>query len=359
MLTYIVRRILLLVPTLLGITILVFAVMAAAPGGIGGPLLTERGAQLGGANAERIREYYNKRYGLDRPYYVQYLRWLNNLSPVGFRANADGTLGSLAVKKPDLGESLTRRRPVSELLADTLPITLLLNLISIPVVYVIGVLTGVIAARNRGKAADVAIGTSQLALWSVPTIWAGVLLIGFLSNKEYVAWFPTGALNRVEALHMPFLPGYDAGGQFQRGYLFDRLWHLVLPVACLSYGGFAFLSKLTRGSILENLNADYVRTARAKGLNERAILYRHVFRNSLLSLITVAAAILPALLGGSVVVETIFGIPGMGKLSVDAVSQRDRELVLGLTFVSGLLGLTSMLIRDVLYAVADPRVTYD
>lgn len=359
MFTYLIRRILLLVPTLLGITILVFGVMAAAPGGIGGPLLNERGGQVSGANQQRIREYYEKRYGLNKPYAVQYLRWLNNLSPVGFRVNDDGSTGSLAVKWPDLGESLTQRRPVSDLLKEALPVTVLLNLVSIPVVYAIGIITGVIAARRKGGAADVTIGTTQLALWSVPTIWAGVLMIGFLANKEYVNYFPTGGLNNVESLDASFLPGRAADGAWQAGFLLDRAWHLILPVACLSYGGFAFLSKLTRGSILDNLGADYVRTARAKGLNERVILFRHVFRNSLLSLITVAAAILPSLLGGSVVVETIFGLPGMGKLSVDSVSLRDRELVLGLTFVGGLIGLASMVIRDVLYALADPRVTYD
>lgn len=358
MLTYLIRRILLLVPTLLGITILVFSVMAAAPGGIGGPQLTEQGGQVSSANQQRIRDYYNKRYGLDKPYAVQYLRWLNNLSPVGFRVNDDGSLGRLAIKWPDLGMSITQRRPVWDLLKDTLPVTVLLNVISIPLVYAIGIVSGIIAARNRGKAADVAIGTSQLALWSVPTIWSGVLLIGFLANKEYVDWMPTGGLNNIESMDAAFLP-HRIDGTWHAGFLLDRVWHLVLPVACLTYGGFAFLSKLTRGSVLDNLSADYVRTARAKGLNERVILYRHVFRNSLLALITVAAAILPSLLGGSIVVETIFGLPGMGKLSVDAVSLRDRELVLGLTFIGGLIGLASMVLRDVLYAFADPRVTYD
>jgi len=358
MLTYLIRRILLLIPTLLGITILVFGVMAAAPGGIGGPLLNERGGQIGGANQQRIREYYEKRYGLNKPYAIQYLRWLNNISPVGFRVNEDGSLGRIAVKWPDLGESITQRRPVSDLLKDALPVTLILNLVSIPLVYVIGIVSGIIAARNRGNAADVGIGTSQLALWSIPTIWSGVLLIGFLANREYVNWFPTGGLTSVGSLDASFLPSH-VDGRWQAGFLVDRVWHLILPVVCLSYGGFAFLSKLMRGSILDNLGADYVRTARAKGLNENVILYRHVFRNSLLSLITVAAAILPSLLGGSIVVETIFGLPGMGKLSVDAVSLRDRELVLGLTFVGGLIGLTSMVLRDVLYAMADPRVTYD
>jgi peptide/nickel transport system permease protein len=157
---------------------------------------------------------------------------------------------------------------------------------------------------------------------------------------------------------MSFLPTWGAWG-FSRGWLLDTLWHLVLPVACFSYGGFAFLSKLTRSSILENLSADYVRTARAKGVAERDVLLRHVFRNSLLALITVAASIIPGLLAGSIVIETIFSIPGMGRLGVQAVQFRDRELVLAVTLIGGVIGLLSQLARDLCYAVADPRVSYE
>jgi peptide/nickel transport system permease protein len=144
-----------------------------------------------------------------------------------------------------------------------------------------------------------------------------------------------------------------------RGFLLDRLWHLVLPVICLSYGGFAFLAKLTRSAVLENLQSDFARTARAKGAPENIVLWRHVFRNSLLPLITVSAALLPGLLAGSVIVESIFSIDGMGKLAVEAVQTRDRELVLSITFVSGLLTLLSYLIADLCYAFADPRVSYE
>ena len=133
----------------------------------------------------------------------------------------------------------------------------------------------------------------------------------------------------------------------------------MLPVVCLTYSGFAFLTKLTRASVLENLQSDYARTARAKGASERAVLWRHVFRNSLLPLITVAASILPGLLIGSVIVETIFSIDGMGRLVVEAVQMRDREVVLSVTLVTGLLTLVSYLLMDICYAVADPRVSYE
>ena len=144
-----------------------------------------------------------------------------------------------------------------------------------------------------------------------------------------------------------------------RGFLFDRIWHLILPVIALSYGGFAFLAKLTRTSILENLQADYARTARAKGVSESDVLWKHVFRNSLMPLITVTAGLLPALLGGSLIVESIFSIDGMGKLAIDAVKGRDRELILSITLISGFLTLIGYLIADFLYTIVDPRVSYE
>jgi ABC-type dipeptide/oligopeptide/nickel transport system permease component len=331
--------------------------MALAPGGIGGPALSQEG-NLQAEEAKRLREYYEQRYGLDKPAMVQYGRWLNRISPLGFAVGERGELGGFGLKWPDLGESMVRRRPVVDLIAESLPITILLNLLSIPVVYTIGILSGIIAAKYRGKWFDVSSSAVFLGLWSVPTIWAGVMLIGLLANKQYVKLFPTAGVHAMLAGDMPFLPTYTAAG-FQPGWLLDTAWHLVLPVFCLSYGGFAFLAKLTRGSILENLNADFVRTARAKGVGERVVLFNHVFRNSLLALITVAAGILPALLGGSIVVETIFSIPGMGRLGVQAVQFRDRELVLAVTLIGGLIGLLSALIRDVCYAIADPRVSYE
>ncbi|HZZ42667.1 MAG TPA: ABC transporter permease [Tepidisphaeraceae bacterium] len=356
MLTYITRRILLIFPTLLGMTALVFFVMGMAPGGIGGTML-DRFGNLKSEEAARVREYYQKRYGLDQPLIVQYGRWLNNISPVGTEEREDGTK-RFGVKWPSLGESLEQHRPVSELMAERLPITLLLNFISLPLVYAIGVGSGVIAARHRGGWFDRITSTTQLAMWSLPTIWVGVMMIGFLANREYVKWFPTAGMHDMEAGNMLFLPSHDAAG-WHLGYVLDGLWHIALPVVCLSLGSSAYLMKLTRGSMLENMGADYSRTARAKGLPERVVIYRHVFRNSLLALITQAATILPAMIGGAVVVESIFSIPGMGQLGVQAVQARDREVVLAVALVGGLIGLLSQLIRDILYAMADPRVSYD
>jgi len=358
-LSYVVRRILLMVPTLFGVTAVVFFVMAWSPGGVSQHLQLA-GGELDARTRDALRDYYEKRYGLGAPVIVQYGRWLNKVSPVGFRTGEGGKvlLSKPTIKTPDLGESFSKRRPVLDLYGEALPVTLVLNLITVPFVYVVSILAGVYMARYRGRGFDVVAGGSFLALWSVPTIWAGVMLIGLLANRQYLHLFPVGGLNSTLAEQMSFLPGF-VEGRFERGWLLDRLWHLVLPITCLTYAGFAFLSKLTRSAMLENLSADFVRTARAKGVSQGGVLWQHAFRNSLLPLITVAAGILPGLLVGSVIVEKIFSIPGMGKLTIDAIFARDRELVLAGTLMGGLLGLACLLIADLCYAVVDPRVSYD
>jgi len=439
----------------------VFSVMAASPGGIGSQALTEGVMQPEARKA--MEAYYNTRYGLDDPVPVQYMRWLNNISPIGFVSTDAGTFkvdNFRFIKGSDLGDSFLYGRSVIELIRERLPITLLLNIVSIPIVYIIAIAIGVRAATQHGKSFDVTSGTLLLALWSVPVMLAGVLLIGFFASEQNWHWFPESGLNRREAQDMTFLPhwsglaqvlmlavalivsvavalianarlsqwwrcvlfggvGLIAGiamaeangqltnlsihfllsisvallfwwvasseffalrvlfagaigiagalglfqfvsdGSFIRGFLFDRLWHLVMPVLCLTFGGFAFLAKLSRSAVLENLAADYARTARAKGALEDVVLWRHVFRNSLIPLITVAASLLPGLLAGSVIVESLFSIEGMGKLVVEAVKGRDREMVLSLTLISGVLTLIGYLVADFCYALADPRVSYD
>jgi peptide/nickel transport system permease protein len=253
---------------------------------------------------------------------------------------------------------MIRDRRVSDLIKESLPVTLLLDVMALPLIYSMSIWLGLKAARHRGELVDVGMGTVLLALWSFPVILAGLLLQGYFANKDIFYWFPPAELHDMQASAMTFLPHHGTGG-WERGWLFDTAWHLVLPVLCLSYGQFAFVSKLSRGAVLENIGADYVRTARAKGVGERSILYRHVFRNSLIPLITFAAQLLPALIGGSIVVETIFSVSGMGKLGIDSIFYKDSEVVLAIALVAGILGLLANLIGDVLYAVVDPRVAYD
>lgn len=449
-----------MIPTLFGITLVVFIVMAASPGGLSVQSLVDtQGLEPEARKA--LEDYYNKLYGLDQPAPVQYLRWLNNISPIGFTTDDSGSLDGFSFSKgSDFGRSFTYGRPVTELLKERVPITLLLNLLTLPIIYLVAITIGVRAATKRGESFDISAGFIMLGLWSIPTMLAGVLLMGYFSNDQYWHLFPTSGLSYREAFDMPFLPHWElisepiklllailtgafagalfslktktrirsvllgllglvlgwlfanqmAGephwftmsvialslgallyglgameytsfrtisigmlgmllggivaaatmdGDFVRGFLLDRIWHLILPIICLTYGSFAFLTKLTRTAVLENLLSDYARTARAKGVAQKDVLWRHVFSNSLLPLITVSAALLPSLLGGAVIVESIFSIDGMGKLGVEAVKAKDRELVLSLTLISGLLTLVGYLIADIFYAIVDPRVSYD
>lgn len=357
MLNYVIRRVLLMVPTIIGITLLVFFVMWLSPGGVGGSLLDEAGSMRPEERQARER-YLNERFNLNAPFIVQYGTWLNHTLPLGVKPAGEGWPASwrVGLKVPDLGRSFTRERPVSDMIADALPVTLTLNLITLPVIYVVAITSGIWTAVKRGSAFDVGTGFVLIALWSLPGMWVGVMLIGFLANRDYLPLFPTGGLSSPLAAGWTFFPSFAQG---HPGWLADRLWHLAAPVLCLTYGGFAFLSKLTRASMLENLAADFVRTARAKGQAERVILFRHVLRNSILPLITIASSILPGLLGGAAIIENIFSISGMGKLTLEAINVRDREVVLSVTLVIAMISTFSLLIADICYVLADPRVSYE
>jgi ABC-type dipeptide/oligopeptide/nickel transport system permease component len=358
MASYIVRRFLLMIPTMLGITIVSFGVMALSPGGFKAMIISREGGLDPRARAA-IDRYYTKKYALDKPIPVQYFTWLNKISFIGVKDRSEGwPNSSFGFKTPDFGETLDGRH-VLDIVEEHLPVTLLLNGITLPLMMGFSLWTGLKAAQHRGGTADVVGGSVFLGLWSVPQIWAGVLLVGYLANKNMLHWFPPAGLHDLRADEWNFLPSFDPTAGFQRGWLLDTCWHLVLPVICLMYAGFAFSSKLTRSATLENMASDFVRTARAKGVGEREILFRHVLRNSLLPLITYTAGAIPGLISGSIIVETVFGIPGMGHLSVDSVFDKDKDLVMSTTLVAGFLGLLSYLVADIAYAIADPRVSYE
>ena len=259
---------------------------------------------------------------------------------------------------PDFGKSFTIGRSVIDLIAEALPVTLLLNVVAIPFIYFIAVPFGMQAAAQQNKWFDKISGTVFVMFWSIPVVWAGVLAIGFLANQQYLGWFPASGLHSNDADDMLYLPNW-VDGIFNRGYLIDLLWHLVLPVMCLVYGGFAVLAKQTRAAMLDNYTMDFVRTARAKGVSDSSVKWHHVFRNSLLPIIPIFVLVFPAMLAGSVVIERIFSVPGMGSLIIQAIFNMDRDVILANVFMIAIVNLLALLLADILYAVADPRVTYD
>jgi peptide/nickel transport system permease protein len=329
MTTYIIRRLFLMIPTLLGITIVVFAISRAAPGD---PVSLSMGpgGQLDAQRAANVREARMRLYGLDKPLHIQYVRWL------------------WRVVRLDFGDSIKHHRPVIELIKERLPITLTLNLIAFVIIYSVSLPIGVLAAVRHGRFFDRVSSVILFILWSLPVMWVGQMMIGYLCGPTFINGFPPAGLSSNNAEQLPFFP-----------WLADRLWHLVLPVMCLTYSGFAYLTKQVRAGMLDNLKADYVRTARAKGLSNAVVIFRHAFRNSIIPVITIMATLLPAMLGGSVIIERIFSVPGMGLLAFEAVTTRDYNVVMAVATMGGVLNLVGLLFGDIAYAIADPRISFE
>ncbi|MHB0946524.1 MAG: ABC transporter permease [Sedimentisphaerales bacterium] len=329
MASYLIRRILLMIPTLLGITVMVFAISRAAPGD---PVSLSMGpgGQMDAQRAADVRKVRMALYGLDKPIHIQYFNWLKRTA------------------KLDFGDSIKHHRPVIDLVKERLPITLVLNLISLVAVYIISIPLGIFTAVRQGKFFDRASSVVLFMLWSLPSMWAGQMLIGYFCGPTFKNWFPPAGLSSNFADSLPFFP-----------WLGDRLWHLVLPVICLSYAELAYLTKQVRAGMLDNLRADYVRTARAKGLDNLTVVFRHAFRNSVIPIITIMATLLPAMIGGSVIIESIFSIPGMGRLAFEAITTRDYNIVMAVATIVGFLNLAGLLLADVAYVIADPRITFE
>lgn len=307
-------------------------------------------AKVQGAALSLLRAYHNAEGARSRE--------LRAFSEGPYPEDGVGISGVVSLAWSDLGIAFSRGRPVRDLILEALPVTLLLNLVALPLIYLIAVPSGMLAARYRGQWFDIVSGVVFVAFWSIPTIWAGVMLIGYLADKEHLGLFPVAGLHGNTASTMTFLPSKGSTG-WTAGYLLDMLWHITLPVACLVYTGFAVLGKQTRAAMLDNFSQDYVRTAKSKGVPDRQVMWRHVFRNSLIPIITIFVSIFPAMLAGSIIVEKIFSIPGMGSLILEAINLRDRELILANTFMIAIVNLLALLLADLLYAAVDPRISYD
>jgi peptide/nickel transport system permease protein len=336
MLSYILRRIVLMIPTLIGMTLLLFALVRFAPGLTGGGSYGgdsgSRGSQSRAAAEmalkKRLHLVDNAGNSISLP--MQYIYWLRD------------TL------KGDLGESVQYNTSVAQLIRERLPVTLTMNLISTLLIYLIAIPGGMLASVRRGQSFDVGWSFLTLAMFSLPVIWVGDMLLGFFANSRFLGWFPAAGIHSTDTQWMT---------SFQ--YATDYIWHTVLPIICLTYGSLAFMSKLQRASMLDNLGLDYVRTARAKGLSPATVVMRHVFRNSLLPMITLSAGVIPGLLSGAIVVEAIFSIKGMGDLMLTATSGRDLPIVQSVALIASVITVICLLITDICYMIADPRVSYE
>lgn len=321
-----------ILPTFLGITLITFLIIQLAPGSP----ISIKIQQLGGEGirtetvSKAVIEQTKKLYGLDKPVHIQYLHWLKRLTTL------------------DFGESYKDHRLVLEKIKEALPITLLLNFISIILIYLISIPLGVYSAITTRTLLDNLMTMALFILYSLPSFWVAMILVIYLGGGEYLNLFPVSGVFSQGVEQLPLA-----------GRIGNMIWHLVLPVTVLTYGGFAFLARISRAQLLEVIRQDYIRTARAKGLSERTVIWRHALRNSLIPLITLSGTLLPAMIGGSVIVEQIFSIPGMGKLGFEAVLSRDYPTVMAIAAIEAVLTLVGLLVSDLLYVVVDPRISFE
>ena len=319
--SYILKRIGFMAPMLVGITIICFAVMHLAPGSP-----TDLQTQMNPRASAELKERLRAMYDLDKPLHVQYGLWVQRLMVM------------------DLGKSFaTDRRPVADKIMERLPITIILNILSLLLILAVAIPLGVLSAVHQDSWFDRIVSVFVFVGFAIPTFWLALLLMIFFGVD--LGWLP---ISGIRSLNYEYLaPGAAFG---------DLVKHLILPVGISAFGGLAGLSRYMRANMLEVIRQDYIMTARAKGLSEFQVVYKHALRNALLPVITILGLSIPGLIGGSVIFETIFAIPGMGQLFYMSVMARDYPTIMGILFIGAILTLLGNLIADVAYAVADPRI---
>src|SRR5438309_3438713 len=349
--SYILKRLLLMLPTLFGILLITFVVIQFVPGGPVEQMVAQlqgrdaAGGEVGaraasapglggyrgrqGVDAAKIEEI-KKLYGFDKPAHVRFVQMIGQFA------------------RFDLGTSFFHNKKVSELIVEKLPVSISLGLWTFLLTYLISVPLGIANAVRAGTAFDTATTFIVLLGYAIPGFVLGVVLLVFLAGGTFVQWFPLRILTSANCNDLSLF-----------GKITDYFWHIALPVAAMTVGGFAVITTLTKNSVLEEIRKQYVMTARAKGVEERALLWRHVFRNALIPIMTgFPAAFVAAFFTGSLLIETLFSLDGLGLLSYESVIRRDYPVVFGSLFVFTIIGLFTHLIRDLGYVWVDPRVKY-
>lgn len=319
---YALRRLVEAVPILLGIVTLIFLLLHLAPGD---PATAYFNPNVSPEIIDRMRE----NLGLDRPLHEQYLKWLRSFFT------------------GDFGYSFSQHRPVADVLRDALPNTLYLSVVSLVLIFAVGCAVGTVQAVRQYSASDNILTFVSLFVYSMPGFWLGLMLILTFSSPV-VPDFLRLPISGVTSIDYEFM------GPAQR--LLDRARHLVLPSFALGIASAAGVARYMRGSMLEVIGQDYIRTARAKGLGERQVILKHAVRNALIPIVSLLGLYLPVLFGGSVVIEVVFSWPGMGRALYNAILSRDYPVVMAASFLFGVLVVAANLLADLLYAVVDPRI---
>lgn len=320
MAAYLIRRVAGSIPLLLGISTLIFFAIHLAPGDPTTLYWSED------TDPEVLR-LMQTNLGLDRPLPEQYLKWLAS----SFRG--------------EFGYSFGQHRPVADVIRDTLPNTLILSGASLLLVFLLGITAGVVSAVKQYSWIDHLTTFLTFFFYSMPGFWFGLMLL--LVFSYHLQWLPSSQMTSISFIYEEMSPA---------ARLLDRLRHLILPALTLGLGAMAAVARYTRTSMLEVIRMDYIRTARAKGLPEGAVIFRHALRNALMPVVTLLGLYLPFLFSGAVLVETIFAWPGMGRIAVGAIFQRDYPLIMAVTFLSAVLVVGGNLLADLAYSWIDPRI---
>jgi peptide/nickel transport system permease protein len=323
MLAYALRRLLLAVPLLLGITLVSFVVIHLAPGD---PVEMMTGGDPSTVHNPELYKQLIKEFDLDKPLLVQYWKWLSRLARL------------------DFGKSFAPHgRPVLTMITERLPITLLLNIVEMLIIVSLAVPIGVVSATRQYSVFDKVTTIFVFLGFATPDFWLALLLMILLGVQ--LSWLPISGLR---SLNWEYLSFWQQQADF--------LGHLVLPITVATFGGLAGFSRYMRQSMLEVIRQDYIQSARAKGLAERVVVGKHALRNALLPIVTILGLSLPTLIGGSVIVESVFAIPGMGQLMVEAAFERDYPVLMGNLVIVSTLTLTANLMADLTYSLVDPRI---
>ena len=320
MLKYIIKRILGLIPTLIGITLISFFVIHLAPG-----KPTDIQTSLNPKVSYEARLRLENLYGLNKPVHVQYLEWIERFI------------------KLDFGRSYLDDRKVFEKIAERIPITLLINFSAIILTLAIGIPLGVISAVKRRTLTDKFTTIFVFIGFSAPEFWIALLLMNLFCI--ILGWLPVSGITSLDFENLNTL-----------AKILDIAKHLILPVAISAFGGLAIISRYMRAEMIGIIGQDYIRTARAKGLEENTVIYKHALKNALLPIITMLGLSVPGLIGGSVIFESIFAIPGMGRLFFESVMARDYPVIMGVLSIGALLTLLGNFLADLAYSYADPRI---
>lgn len=342
MFTYILKRLLIMIPTLLGITLVTFVIINLAPGSpieqriqqmkFGGMGMESRGGgdnSKSSAVSEEVIEALKRQYGFDKPVHIRYWIWLKNIA------------------KLDFGESFTYEEPVLDVIKSKLPVSLQFGVVSLILSYVVCIILGIIKAVKHGTVFDYVSSFLLFVFYSIPSFMLAILLIVYFAGGSFYNWFPMGELYSDNYYDLSLW-----------GKIIDRVHHFILPLICYMIGSFTVLTMLMKNSLLDEIKKDYIRTARAKGVPEKVVYLKHALRNALIPIVTGIGGFISVFFVGSLLLESIFQLDGMGLLSYKSILQRDYNVIMGLIFIQSVLMLIGNLISDLAYIAVDPRIDF-